>query len=148
MSFRSRLLVVLLSLMVAVPIAATAQQAAPAAGATVHGLVVDPDDALIPGATVTLTPSSGKNVQTTASKSDGTYTFRGVPAGTYIVTVTAPGFAAFVKEAVRVTAGANLSLDAKMAIQAESQQMTVTADSVNLSVEVVDSNGEHSVFVE
>ena len=60
-------------------------------GATVHGMVVDPDDALIPGATVTLTSSSGK-AQTTTSKSDGTYSFRGVAAGTYTVTAMSPGF--------------------------------------------------------
>jgi len=148
MSFRSRLLVVLLFLVAAVPFAATAQQPpAPAApgGATVHGMVVDPDDALVPDATVTLTPAGGKNPQTATSKSDGTYTFHGVPAGTYIVTVTAPGFAAFVKEGVKVTAGANLSLDATLIIAEQSQQMTVTADSVSLSVDP-DNNASTTVI--
>jgi hypothetical protein len=113
---------------------AVAQTAATPGGATVHGLVTDPDDALVPGATVTLTPASGK-AQITTSKSDGTYTLRGLPAGTYIVTVTAPGFAAYVKEGVKVTNGANLALDTKLIIAEQSQQMTVTADSVNLSVD-------------
>ena len=139
MSFRSRLLVVLLSLVAAVPFtvpfAAAAQQPAPAGGATVHGLVVDPDDALVPGATVTLTPASGKGAQTATSKSDGTYTFRGVAPGTYVVTATAPGFAVFLKEGVKVAAGANLALDTKLSIAEQSQQMTVTADSVQLSVD-------------
>ena len=72
MSLRSRLLAIFLFLVVPValtPYRTMAQQparsAAPSSGvttsgATVHGLVVDPDDALIPGATVTLTPASGR----------------------------------------------------------------------------------------
>src|ERR1700722_6837800 len=111
MSFRSCLLVVLLLLVAAVPFGATAQQPAPAGGATVHGMVVDPDDALVPGATVTLTPPSGKGGQTTPSKSDGTLSFRPVAPGTYTITVTAPGFGVFLKEQVKVAAGANLTVD-------------------------------------
>jgi hypothetical protein len=147
MSFRARLVVLSLFLLallsgVTVPPAAMAQQpAAPpatpqaaTAGATVHGLVTDPDDALVPGATITLTPASGK-AQTTTSKSDGTYTFRGLSGGTYVITVTAPGFAVFVKEAFRVPANGNVALDPKLAIADFQQQMTVQADSVNLSVD-------------
>jgi len=142
MSFRACLVVLsvfLLALVpaVVVPSGALAQQPAapaPASGATVHGLVTDPDDAVVPGATVTLTPASGK-AQTTTSKSDGTYTFRGVSGGTYVVTATAPGFAVFVKEAFHVAANANVTLDTKLAIADFQQQMTVSAESVTLSVD-------------
>jgi hypothetical protein len=84
-----------------------------ATSATVHGLVVDPDDALVPGATVTLTSASGK-AQTTTSKSDGTYSFRSVAAGTYTLSIKAEGFANFTNPAVAVTAGANLDVDVTM----------------------------------
>ena len=70
-----------------------------ATGATVRGLVADPDNAVIPGATVTLTPQSGKAL-TAVSGSDGNYVIRGVPAGNYSITVTMDGFASFVKEGV------------------------------------------------
>ena len=109
MSLRKSLAFLLFSLIAALPFAALAQQAAPT-GATVHGMVVDPDTALIPGATVTLTSSSGK-AQSTPSKSDGTYSFRGLAAGTYTLTVTAPGFANFSKQAIVVAAGANVNVD-------------------------------------
>ena len=134
MSFQARCTFVLIFLLALVPFGAMAQAPAAPAGATVHGMVVDPDDALIPGATVTLTPLSGK-AQITTSKSDGTYTLRGLPSGTYIMTVTAPGFGVFLKESIKVTAGANLALDAKLTIAEQSQQMTVTADTVQLSVD-------------
>lgn len=128
----------------AAPARATATATSPVAGATIHGLVTDPDDALVPAATVTLTSSSGK-AQTATSASDGTYSFRGVQPGTYVLTVTAPGFAAFLKEAIRVTAGANVALDTKLSIQTETQQMTVTANPTQLSVDP-ESNASATVI--
>jgi len=144
MSLRSGLAVLLLFVLASLPFTATAQTAAAPSGASVHGAVVDPDDAVIPGATVTLTPASGR-AQITTSKSDGTYSFRGVAAGTYSLTVTAPGFASFVNQSVRLTATSNLSLDAKMTIEAEAQQVNVSADTVQLSVDP-DNNASATVI--
>jgi len=152
MSLRSRLLAVLLVVPVAlIPYWAMAQQPAPApsagattTGATVHGTVLDPDDALIPGATVTLMPTSGK-AQSTVSKSDGTYSFRGVAAGTYTLSVKASGFANYSKPAVHVTAGANLNQDISMALAEQMQQVNVTTDTVSLSVDS-DNNASATVI--
>jgi hypothetical protein len=123
---------------------AIAQQPSPASGATVHGMVTDPDDALVPGATVTLTPATGKP-QIVKSGSDGTYAARGLPAGTYVMTVTAPGFGVFVKEGIKVAANTNLAIDSKLVIAEESQQMTVTTNSAQLSVDP-DSNASATVI--
>ena len=142
MSFRSSLLIVLFFLIAAVPFAATAQQ--PAAGATAHGLVVDPDDALVPGATITLTSGAGK-AATATSGSDGTYTVRGLPPGTYIMTATAPGFGVYLKQDIKITAGANLALDVTLAIADATQTVNVTADTVSLSVDP-DSNASSTVI--
>ena len=134
MSLRNRVAMLLLLLTASLPFAAMAQTTTPAAtGATVHGMVVDPDDALIPGATISLVPASGKAL-TTTSKSDGTYTFRSVPAGTYTVTATAAGFANF-SNTVTVTTGANVSSDVKMTLMDTTQTVTVSTDTVQLSVD-------------
>jgi hypothetical protein len=144
-----RWLVVVLILIVPVvlaPFTMMAQQSPPTAatpGATVHGMVVDPDDALIPGATVTLTPATGR-AQTTTSKSDGTYSFR-VSAGTYTLSVKAAGFANFAKPGIQVATGANLNVDASMALAEEQQQVNVTTDTVTLSVDP-DSNASATVI--
>jgi hypothetical protein len=130
MSFRKTLQVLVFFLAAFAPMVARAQQV----GATVHGLVADPDNAVIPGAAVTLTPVSGKAL-TTQSQSDGTYVLRGVPAGTYSITITMPGFATFVRLGVRITAGQNLTLDAKMAIQEQSQTVQVTASTAQVGVD-------------
>ena len=126
---------------VLVPQSSLAQQPA---GATVHGLVADPDDAVIPGATITLTPASGKAL-TTISGGDGTYTLRGVPAGVYAVTVTMKGFASFVKQGVRVTAAQTLALDAKLAIQTRKEEVQVSTTATTLSVDS-DSNASSTVI--
>ncbi len=65
MPFRKSVAIVVLFLVASLPFVAMAQQPA-TAGGTVHGMVVDPDDALIPGATVTLTSAAGKTVSTTS----------------------------------------------------------------------------------
>jgi hypothetical protein len=59
MSFRVALRFVVLFSFAFVPLVASAQQK----GATVQGTVADPDEAVIPGATVTLTPASGKAME-------------------------------------------------------------------------------------
>src|ERR1700675_4270337 len=121
MLFRAAWKIALLFFVALTPMIARAQQT----GATVRGVVADPENAVIPGATVTFTPATGKAL-ITQSQSDGTYVLRGVPPGTYAVTVTMPGFASFVKAGVKIAAGQNLTLDAQMAIQEQKQEINVT----------------------
>jgi hypothetical protein len=130
MSLRKTLQFIFLFLAACLPMVARAQLV----GATVRGLVADPDSAVIPGATVTLTPASGKAL-TTQSQSDGTYVLRGVPPGTYSITVTMQGFATFAKLGVKVAAGQSLTQDVKMAIEEQSQTVQVTASSAQVGVD-------------
>jgi hypothetical protein len=140
MSSRGTLKFVLLFFIALTPMVANAQQV----GATVHGLVADPDSAVVPGATVTLTPAFGKAI-ITQSQSDGTYTLRGVPAGTYSITVTMAGFATFVRQGLKVAAGQSLSVDVKLAIQEQTQEVQVTASTAQVSIDA-DSNASSTVI--
>jgi hypothetical protein len=140
MSFRAVLKFALLFFIALTPMAASAQQT----GGTVHGLVADPENAVIPGATVTFTPASGKAL-IAQSQGDGTYTLRGVPAGTYSVTVTMQGFASFVKFGVKVAPGQAMTLDVKMAIEEQKEEVNVTAQSAQVSVDP-DSNASTTVI--
>ncbi|WP_213806472.1 carboxypeptidase regulatory-like domain-containing protein [Granulicella sp. dw_53] len=114
------------------------------AGATVRGLVNDPDGLVIPGATVTLTPVSGSPLLATSGQ-DGTYVIRGVPAGTYSMTVTMNGFASFLRQGIRITANQALTVDVKLAIQTEQQEVQVTAQTAQVSVDA-DSNASSTVI--
>lgn len=114
------------------------------AGAAVHGTVADPDNAVIPGATVTFTPASGKALVTT-SQDDGSYTLTGVPGGLYAVTVTMKGFSTYVKQGVRLAGNQQLALDVKLAIQEQSQEVQVDAQSNQLSIDS-DANASATVI--
>jgi hypothetical protein len=141
MSFRAVLKGVLLFFVVLMPFAAIAQEPG---GGTVHGSIVDPDKAVIPGTTVTLTPASGKAL-ITKSQSDGTYVLHDVPAGTYALTATMRGFASFVRQGLKITAGQALAFDIKMEIEEQQQQVNVTAEGAEVSVDP-DSNASATVI--
>jgi hypothetical protein len=112
--------------------------AAVSTGATkVHGTITDPDGELIPGATVTLTPSQGQGVSA-KSGADGTYNLVVTP-GTYTVLVTMPGFASYSAINITIPAVASSTLDAKLQIGVQSQVVTVQANAIQLSVDP-DSN--------
>ncbi len=113
-------------------------------GSAVRGTVADPDGAVIPGATVTLTPVSGKAL-IVGSGSDGSYIVPGVPAGTYSLTITMPNFATFVRQGLKIAANQNLTVNVKMAIQEADQIVQVTAQANTLSVDQ-DSNASSTVI--
>ncbi len=115
-----------------------------AATASVSGFVLDPDQAAIPGATLTLTPAGG-TARTTTSGADGAYAFRNVPAGTYSLTVTMQGFASFVRQGLRVGSAA-ITLNTAMAVQSQQQEVNVTAGNTNTVSVDPDSNGSAVVI--
>ena len=115
-----------------------------AGSATVRGTVTDPDAAVIPGATITLTPGSGRAV-TGVAQADGAYQLTGVPAGNYSLTVTMNGFATYVRQNLRVSASQQLTVDVKLAIQDQSQQVNVNANAAQVSVDQ-DNNASSTVI--
>jgi hypothetical protein len=112
-------------------------------GTRVHGTITDPDGELVPGASVTLTPSQGQGV-TVKSGSDGTYSVV-VPAGTYTILVTMPGFASYSAINMKIPAVPSTTLDAKLQIGVQSQVVTVEANTVQLSVDP-DSNQSATIL--
>ena len=64
------------------------------ARAGVWVMVLDPQDALVPGADVRLIDSSGKQVQAKTSDSDALF-FPPLPSGNYLLVIDAPGFHKF-----------------------------------------------------
>jgi hypothetical protein len=142
MPYRKALQLFLLFVGGLMPMVARGQQIV--GGATVHGAVTDPDTAFIPGATITLTPATGKAL-TCQSQSDGTYVLKDVASGVYSVTVTMQGFASYVKQGLRIAAGQSLTLDVKMAIEEQSQVVQVTASSAQVSVDA-DNNASSTTI--
>ena len=119
------------------------QASAQTGSIALQGSVTDPDGAEIPGATVTLTPPTGK-AYSGLSGADGNYALRGVPAGTYAMTVTMQGFASFVRQGVRIGDGA-ITVNARLALQTQQTVVNVVTDDVHVSVDQ-DSNASQSVL--
>lgn len=111
--------------------------------ATVHGVIADPDAAIVPGATVMLTPVSG-NALTVQSGSDGGYRIS-APAGTYVLTVTMPGFATYNRTGMKLAAGASVTADVKLIVGEQTQVITVTSDAVSVGVDA-DTNASATVI--
>lgn len=119
--------------------------ASQAGGATVHGQVADPTGALIPGAVVTVNNASGKAVATATADASGDFTIHNVAPGSYVVMVTAPGFAPFVSPALTLEPGQSKKLDVAMAIQQAEQSVVVSDDTPTISTEA--SNNANSVII-
>jgi hypothetical protein len=110
---------------------------AQSAGA-LHGQVLDPSGAIVPGASITL--AAGKNAFTTKSSADGSYSFHDLPPGNYSLTVDAEGFAPLTRSNVVVAAGQTRQMDLSIKIAVQQQDVTVTGKNTGVSVNP-DENG-------
>jgi hypothetical protein len=102
-----------------------------AAGGIIEGVVSDPKGAVIKDATVTVKNISTNQTFTATTDNQGRYKIEGVPAGTYIVTITAKGFSTFTKESVVVEEGKKVKVEAKLEIAPIETGVTVGAAKAN-----------------
>jgi hypothetical protein len=100
---------------------------------TIRGTVKDPSDALVSGATVTLTNLETGAVRSTMTTS-GTFSFELVPVGDYEVTVEAKGFQKLVIRPVRALVANVTDVPAKLELGQVSS--TVVVEAVEAAVQV------------
>ena len=72
--------------------------------ASISGTILDSTGAAIPGAQVSLARRDGSRLQTVKTDANGEFTFPGIPADSYQVTVEAVGFVPFQTDEFTVTA--------------------------------------------
>jgi hypothetical protein len=104
---------------------------------SVHGQVTDPSGAIVPGASVQL--SGGGQKFSATSGGDGGYSFGTLPAGSYTLDVTVPGFTPFSESNVSVVSGTSRTLNIPLIIATQEQQVEVTADTRQLDTEPADN---------
>jgi len=93
------------------------------------GVVVDSDNARIPGATVQLYNTKTRDSRHTVSNSTGDFDFNSVPTGTYNITITMPGFETLVTKNIEIHPNDQLTLSAlKMKVGAQDISVTVEAN--------------------
>ena len=99
-----------------------------AATAELHGVVKDPNGAVIHGATVSL-HDEAKNITRSAETNDaGEYNLLSVPPGQYTLSVTAVGFAKVVAKQVTLTVGQAAQYPVIMQLATAETEITVTGE--------------------
>jgi len=94
----------------------------------VRGLVSDPQGAVLPNASVTLTNEQTKVIRASVTNIDGQYLFTAVDPGTYTITITAPGFQKLVQGGIVVGIGATQTVDARMKTGDVTVEVVVTGN--------------------
>ncbi len=102
------------------------------AGGRIEGKVTDPKGASVAGAIVTVTdPVSNQNFRA-STDSEGRYKVEGLPAGTYLLVVSAKGFSEARRDEVKVEDGAVATVDLKLEIAPVEAAVTVTTTKANV----------------
>ncbi len=96
------------------------------------GIISDPSGAAVPGVTVTLTSVDTNQVRTATTGSDGNYKFALLPPGTYRIRFSAAGFKSAEISSVIVNVTETPVLDRALEIGAQSEQVTVEAQTETL----------------
>jgi hypothetical protein len=120
----SCLILALITLMSAVSILAQAQ----ATAADLSGTVMDPNGAVVPGASVTAKSLATGISRTVTASESGEYKLIGLPPGDYEVTSEGSGFKKTVISPVTLTVGQSAELAIKMEVGAQNAVVNISGD--------------------
>jgi hypothetical protein len=117
------------------------------ASAVISGAVLDANGGALPGASVTITSEKGGEERTAVSGNNGEFSFGGLPAGNFILTVTSPGMAPFVLPDIVVGAGERRALlQISMAIASTTTEVRVVVTPTELAEEQVKAAEQQRVL--
>ncbi|HJT87505.1 MAG TPA: carboxypeptidase-like regulatory domain-containing protein, partial [Bryobacteraceae bacterium] len=113
---------------------------------TITGTVSDPAGAVVANAAIQARNAETGALYQTESTTAGNYTIPQLPAGTYQVSVTVPGFKSFVRSGINVPAAQTIRIDVALEVGAATETVTVQADASMLKTETADVS--HNVTVQ
>ena len=93
---------------------------------TLNGTILDPDNAVVPGAAVILVNQDTGEERKTTSTSAGAYTLPYVPFGTYRLRVSAPGFRTSEADNIILRVAQTLTVNVTLEIGQVSDRVTVS----------------------
>ena len=118
----------------------------------ISGTIYDPNKAVVPNATVTVTNKATNVAQKIVSNETGGYVVPALNPGLYDVSVTAPGFRTTVRSGVEMLVGKDLLLDMDLVLGETNTAVTLPAsaisyapygDSVFVVGDMKDANGRN-----
>ena len=95
--------------------------------ATIRGNIQDSSGGVLPGATITLTNTGTKSVQSAVSDDRGQYLVAGLFPGTYDLRVELSGFKSYERKAISLAPNDTRGLDVRLDVGQQSETITVTA---------------------
>lgn len=111
--------------------------------ASLRGVVTDPSGGVVPGASVT---ARGPSTSRTARSNDqGTYSFSGLPPGSYVVKVSAPGLSLAQPTTIELKA-ASQTLNFELQVASQQDEVTVGDTAAGQTVST-DANNNASALV-
>jgi Carboxypeptidase regulatory-like domain len=108
---------------------------AQSATTSVRGTISDAKGAVVPGASVTLSNKSTGFSRTGQTDDQGTYQFLEVPPSTYVMTVTAAGFATTKRENVVLQVSSPATLNMALQVQGGSVVIEVTGEAPQVNTQ-------------
>ena len=94
----------------------------------ITGTVFDPNKAVIPNASVTVTETATNVARQTTTNGSGAYVVPALNPGIYTISVTAPGFGATVRSGIEMQVGKDLLLDVDLTIGETNTTVQVTEE--------------------
>jgi phage-related protein len=104
------------------------------------GTVTDASGAVLPGISVTATSEATSQALSAQTDSTGRYLLAHLQPGNYDISINAAGFSQFRETAIVVEVGLVTTIDVKMTLASQTQEVTVTAEAAPMV------NTEQSVF--
>lgn len=135
----SRFVTLLVTLTLALPVAALGQTTA-----SLSGRVEDASGAALPGATITARRADTGFERATVSDTAGRYALPALQAGIYEIRAELAGFRTLVRQGIRLTVAEHLAVDLTLDVGGVTDAVTVTADTPTVNTR----GGELSYLVE
>ena len=127
-------------------LASTLPLAAQQTSGSIFGSVQDPSGAVVPNAVVVATAPDIGVTRAAKSTGNGTFSLSNLPAGTYQIKITAPGFETNEKDGVVLSSTDNLNAgNFSLIVGSEAQTVTVAADAGELQLQT--DSGERSDLI-
>ena len=92
---------------------------------TVSGTITDPNNAVVPNASVTIENAVTGYTQTAKTGTDGTFRFNNVPFNNYVLTVAAPGFSD-VRQSLNVRTSVPITINVPVTIGTATESVTIS----------------------
>jgi hypothetical protein len=107
--------------------------------AILTGTVTSSDGATVPGATVSITSPALQGAQTAVTDLNGVYVLRGLPPGTYAISIELSGMSTVTRESV-VPLGQTVNVDAVLQLAGVSEAVTVAAEAPSVTNPTLGAN--------